>query len=407
VLKGKAARPAPRRAKSDSPEERPVGKHNKTERRYRQKVQAAQSDLRDAVPALRVLYGTSTEEQKSTTDFRAEDGTVDGLGEINRPNASAKTTIFLGARLYIELLQRRVDTLNRKVSELESFRLAVSGQDHLLQWREDFANREAALQAELAAKKKEEDSYDEDESEEEEPKRKKPRETKAKDLRAFAAFAISFGFLPSMSTVFPASATPVSYTYQSATTGQVLQRLPLITAEHATRLVSRALPAAAVPTPTFLLDWIWRLLLAVCASWIVKSFLYRRDRVRRHPIPAGDSALLVKDAVNAVLGRGKAMTDSSDWIRFAAEVVGGGEFREDWCRAHCSHHDRQRGQIPSKFAARRDRSGCSHSRSSRPGAADATATPVTRGRLGLGKGCHHNGNAHCPSPCPRTALRGG
>ena len=324
--KGKvAARPAPRRNKSDSPEERPVGKHNKTERRYRQKVQAAQSDLRDSVPALRVLYGTSTEEQKNTTDFRAEDGSVDGLGEFNRPNASAKTTIFLGARLYIELLQRRVDTLNRKVSELESFRLAVSGQEHLLQWREDFANREAVHQAELAAKKREEDSYDEDESEEEEPKRKKPRATKAKDLRAFAAFAVSFGFLPSMSTVFPTSTSPVSYTYQSATTGQVLQRLPLITAEHTSRLLSRALPAAAVPTPLFLLDWTWRLLLAVCAAWTVKSFLDRRGRAQRYTVPAGNSALLIKDAVGALSGRRTEMTHSSDWIRFAADVVGGGK----------------------------------------------------------------------------------
>lgn len=281
--------------------------------------------MRDAVPALRVLYGTSTEEQKTTTDFRAEDGTVDGLGEFNRPNASAKTTIFLGARLYIELLQRRVDTLNRKVNELESFRLAVSGQDHLLQWREDFANREAVHQAELAAKKREEDSYDEDESEEEEPKRKKPRATKAKDLRAFAAFAVSFGFLPSMSTVFPTSTAPVSYTYQSATTSQVLQRLPLITAEHTTRLLSRALPATFVPSPLFLLDWTWRLLLAVCAAWIVQTYLRRRDRARRYSVPAGDSALLFKDAMGAITGRRPAKTDSSDWIRFAAEVVGGGE----------------------------------------------------------------------------------
>lgn len=323
-----AARPAPRRAKSDSPpEEKVVGKHNKTERRYRQKVQLAQADLRDSVPALRVLYKTSTEEQKQTTDFRAPDGTVDGLGEFNRPNASAKTTIFVGARMYIELLQARVASLQRRADELETFRTAVAGEENTRQWREDFEAREAIIKATMVANK--EDSYDEDEeSEEEEPKRKKAKATKGKknDIQAFAAFAFMFSFLPSASTVLSTSTEEAvhHYTHQPASTGQVLQRLPLITAEHTSRLLARVLPPIICPSGNTVFDWTWRFLFAYIAYLLLTPLLRRLQRTERYPVPAGDLSLLAKDAARAVFRKGTiSETDKAAWTRFGAHVVGG------------------------------------------------------------------------------------
>lgn len=328
------AKPSVRSAKpiAVSEEVRSVGKHNKTERRYRQKVQAAQSDLRDAVPALRVLYGTSTEEQKQTTDFRSSDGTVDGLGEFNRPNASAKTTIFLGARMYIELLQSRVETLQRKVDELESFRAAVAGQDNLHQWRNDFEAREAVRQAAIRAVRREEDSSDDEEdSEEEEPKRKKARATKAKkvvDARTFAAFAVSFAFLPSTSTFFP-SATQVGalgHVYEPATTAQVFRRFPLIVAEHLSRLLARTVAPAIAPSPVTLVDWTWRLLLAYGFTIALKSLLRRWSQPQEHLVPIGKVSVFVQDTARALLPRKKiSSNDAADWIQLAANVVGGGE----------------------------------------------------------------------------------
>ena len=313
-------------------EPRSVGKHNKTERRYRQKVQAAQSDLRDAVPALRVLYGTSTEEQKQTTDIKAPDGTVDGLGEFNRPNASAKTTIFLGARMYIELLQNRVDTLQRKVDELEAFRAAVAGQDNLRQWRDEFNAQEAVLQGALRAARREEDfSDDDEESEEEEPKRKKARAVKTKkapDVRAFAAFAFSFAFLPSASNVFPSIARPdaLVHIYQPATAGEVVRRFPLITAEHTSRLLTRILPVAIAPAPTTLVAWTWRLILAYIFTLVFRRVVRWFDRPPRYGVTVGQPASMLKDAALASMRRRqKVGSDATSWTQLCAQVVGGGE----------------------------------------------------------------------------------
>lgn len=289
-----------------------MGKHNKTERRYRQKVQLAQGDLRDSVPALRVLYGTSTEEQKRTTDFKAADGTVDGLGEINRPNASAKTTIFVGARLYIELLQSRNATLQRKVDELESFRTAVAGEENTKQWRDDFDAREFVLQASMV---KEEESFDESEaSEEEEPKRKKAKKGKP-DVRAFAAFAVSFAFFPSTTTILRPDST---YTYQSATTGQVLRRMPFITAEHVSRLLARTIPASIAPSAATLVDWIGALLAGLMVYILVRVFARRS---RSTTLPVGSFPVLLRDMARTVVS--SKVEPSDDWVQFASQVVGG------------------------------------------------------------------------------------
>lgn len=287
-------------------------------------MQAAQTDLRDAVPALRVLYGTSTEEQKRTTDIRAADGTVDGLGEFNRPNASAKTTIFIGARLYIEHLQRQVASLQRRVNELEDFRAAVAGPENHRQWKEDFEMREALIRAATVIKTEDESFDEDDESGEEAPKKKKARVTKAKksDVRSFAAFAVTFSVVPS----FFRSATQseeVSHIYQPATTAEVFQRLPLITAQHATRLLARALPSAFVPSPTLLVEWTWRVMLAIVLAAVVRPILRRFMRGQQHVVPLGGYPLL-KDMARAVT-RQADKSDVATSLQLAADVVGGGE----------------------------------------------------------------------------------
>ncbi|WWC59724.1 uncharacterized protein I303_102286 [Kwoniella dejecticola CBS 10117] len=344
-----------------------VGKHNKTERRYRQKVQAAQADLRDAIPALRVLYDTSTEEQKLTTDFRAADGTVDGLGEVTRPNASAKATILIGARMYIELLQKRSAMLQRKVNELEAFRLAVAGQDDLMRWQTDFNGREAAIQAAAdaaAALKMEEESNEDDddegdEEEEEQPKRKrtktaavpgKPRGKpgpKKKEqnttlaqsaanggLRMFAAFAVSFSFLPSASNVLQKTSTQAATNGQilpsgaigQASTGQILSALPLITAEHTSRLLAKGLPDPIVPAPHTLVDWTWRLLVAVILAFSIGPIIGRLTR-QNEKKKAGNFSNLASDCVQAVIATGtkvkKADQDQAYWVSHAAGIIGG------------------------------------------------------------------------------------
>ena len=295
-----------------------------------------------------MLYGTSTLEQLSTTDVRAADGTVDGLGEFNRPNASAKTTIFLGARMYIELLQKRVSTLQRKVDELESFRSAVAGPENLQAWKDDFDRREAVIAAAAAAAesaKLEQDSLDEeDESEEEEPKRKKakvvkaPRVTKAAaakaakgDVKPFAAFAITFSLLPSASTLFGSHQeehVAQGHTFvrnnATATTSEVVRRLPLITAEHVSRLLARTLPAVLTPSPTALVDWTWRLLLAAVFALIIRSFLGRRSTKTERKSSLGSLPSVATDTVKAYLSLGRPdEAQLPALVALASQVVGG------------------------------------------------------------------------------------
>ncbi|TXT04974.1 hypothetical protein VHUM_03794 [Vanrija humicola] len=341
----KSAHPPPRRSAPNAPLTKRsvsppvnVGKHNKTERRYRQKVQQAQADLRDAVPALRVLYGTSSEEQKQVTDIRAADGTVDGLGEVTRPNASAKATILIGARMYIELLQRRTASLQRKVAELESWRLAVGGPDDLEAWRTDFDAREAVLAAQLAAAaalNRSDDSGDDDSEEEEVAPRKRPRVTKkakaaaddkvGQGVKAFAAFAVSFSLMPSASNLFSnagAASGTASGTSGELARHQVISRLPLITAEHGSRLLSRVLPSAIVPGPHTIVDWTFKLIAALALVYILGPIFERVTRKHRdEKTGAGSVSGFLRDAVQAVVGPN--VKDVAEWNTLAARIVGG------------------------------------------------------------------------------------
>ena len=309
-----------------------VGKHNKTERRYRQKVQAAQANLRDAVPALRVLYGTSTNDQAGSTDIRAMDGTVDGLGEITRPNASAKATILIGARMYIEHLQQKVASLQRKVEELETFRSAVAGEDDLRRWQAEFEAAEALRVSAIVRSDDEDDEGSEDEEEEEELPRKRRQPVKKAKVdvggatRAFAAFAFSFSLLPSASTVIHHSAADIPLAH--ASTGQVLSRLPLITAEHTSRLLARSVGVA--PGAQTLVDWGWRVVVALFVGLLmgpVLGMVFGRAEDEEESDIVGKPMAVMKDMVK--LGASKWIAgskgDEAGWNRLAAGIVGGGE----------------------------------------------------------------------------------
>lgn len=316
-----------------------VGKHNKTERRYRQKVQQAQGDLRDAVPALRVLYGTSTEEQKATTDIRAPDGTVDGLGEVTRPNASAKATILIGARMYIELLQRRTATLQRKVEELENFRMMAEGPVNFENWRADFNQREAVIAAQAAAlaaarEKDESGEDDEDSDDGEAPGRKRKRVTKksptTNNVRAFAAFAATFALFPS-SNVYTPSTAHTAQQLSEMSKGKVLARLPFITAEHSSRLLARALPTALVPSPNLIVDWTMRIFFTMFLVWLFGPLVERAARKHRHKeTGAGSLRLMAKDALQV----NKPERLSAEWNALAAQIVGGVLKPSPLVRAH-------------------------------------------------------------------------
>jgi hypothetical protein len=276
------------------------------------------------------LYGTSTDEQRQTTDIKLADGSVDGLGEITRPNASAKTTIFVGAKLYIELLQERVAGLQRQVEELENYRSAVGGQEDLDSWKSDFNQRETQRREmkELADRLKQADESEEgsEEDEEEEEvvvKRKKARKTPVKKedtsstvVRTFAAFAITFSFLPSAGETFTSIPVDSSLPFSNPTTGEVISRLPIITAEHATRLLARGLPSSSIPHPTTLVEWSWRILVAIVVAAILGPIFRRLSRMTQPGL-----AITIKESAKYAC-RVEGTTNPTT-ISYAAGIAGG------------------------------------------------------------------------------------
>ncbi|GHJ83990.1 hypothetical protein NliqN6_0392 [Naganishia liquefaciens] len=76
--------------------------HNKVEKRYRYNVKNALETLRDSVPRLRQVYGTSLPLELATTDREDARGLMGGLEPLGKPT---KKTVMLGARLYIEHLE--------------------------------------------------------------------------------------------------------------------------------------------------------------------------------------------------------------------------------------------------------------------------------------------------------------
>ncbi|WVN91023.1 uncharacterized protein L203_106270 [Cryptococcus depauperatus CBS 7841] len=350
----------------DAPAQPTVGKHNKTERRYRQKVQLAQSDLRDSVPYLRVLYGTSTSDQLATTDQRDADGKVDGLGDVTRPNASQKATILIGARMYIELLQKRNNKLLRMANELEAYRRAVDGEQRWNIWKQDFEKREAEIErieTERAAAKidSEESDVDEPGEENEGPSKKRKRvaiTSNAKKIKAptksraatagkvFAAFAMSFSFTPSASKILPSQAVvPIGseQVFRPVTTRQILIKLPLVIAEHICRLLSRGLPSAISPSPSTLLDWTWRLFVAIILGLAMGPIITKWSKKEKEWNKPGSLRGAIQDLM-------EGQKHEKEWEQYAASVVGSVVNPSTLARWHTILHLTATAQTPYSLA---------------------------------------------------------
>lgn len=121
---------SPRQQQSKQPG---INLHNKVEKRYRSNVKNALDSLRDAVPRLRQVYGTSLPSELETTDKQGEDGLMGGIGEIGKPT---KQTIMLGARMYIEYLEMKgmAGEAKREKSDRVLMRLLGTGEDAGGKW---------------------------------------------------------------------------------------------------------------------------------------------------------------------------------------------------------------------------------------------------------------------------------
>lgn len=121
---------SPRQQQSKQPG---INLHNKVEKRYRSNVKNALDSLRDSVPRLRQVYGTSLPSEIETTDKPDEDGLVGGVSEIGKPT---KQTVMLGARMYIEYLEMKdhAGEAKRERSDRVLMRLLGTGPDSGDKW---------------------------------------------------------------------------------------------------------------------------------------------------------------------------------------------------------------------------------------------------------------------------------
>ena len=293
---------SPRQQQSKQPG---INLHNKVEKRYRSNVKNALDSLRDAVPRLRQVYGTSLPSELETTDRQGEDGLMGGIGEIGKPT---KQTIMLGARMYIEYLEMKGQAGEAKRERSDRVLMRLLGADSQEKWArwEQEQDRAASLAEEeyrqgLERKNIERalmlappggstsggspssssppDGADEDEEEEAPPVRgrpkKRPREAddESEDKKpvkkrptakmpkkaggkkattvetvtgASAAVMYSFGlaytFFPRASSVFRSSARQEQEIQGSASAGSVILSAPYRAANHSTHLLKRALP---------------------------------------------------------------------------------------------------------------------------------------------------------------------
>lgn len=218
--------------------------------------------------------------------------------------------------------------MQRQVDELEQYRLAIGGQADLDKWRTEFRAKEALRVADLAPIKDELDEGSESESEDEAPKKRKraPKKGDSNGVRVFAAFAMSFSLVPSASTLLRhqpvGDISPGHVLSGEATPTQVISRLPLITAEHISAMLTQVLPSAIVPTPGVMVDWTWRLLVAAVLV-LVMGPMIRAWTKGDDEVPAGDVVELSKDVVK--LGLRIKGEEAEEWVEYAARVLGKGK----------------------------------------------------------------------------------
>lgn len=288
----------PAKAKAD-----PEKLHNIVEQRYRKNVKGSLEMLRDTVPRLRHLYGTSTELQSKTTDIEIE-GKVCGVEDLGKPT---KKTVMEGARKYIVYLEREMARQNRRADYAENFISAAMGQtfDSWKHGANEWLRQEQVEPDRLAAAEEKRlrsvyldeagsDEEDEDEEEEKPKKRKRPsgenkpaekkaitgKPASAKKARKSAAlpgagvvlssFSVAYTFFPKATSVFTSSSAGSN---SSATHGRVLAMdTPLKVATHSSAFLARALPQEIVPHPDDLMDWTMLIVLAIgltALTWYV------------------------------------------------------------------------------------------------------------------------------------------
>jgi len=243
--------------------------------------------------------------------------------------------------MYIELLQARTATLQRKVDELSAWRSSIAGMDNLVAWQHDFEARESVIRMANEAKRQLDTSDDDDSDEEEEdvepqprkkarmaPLPKKTKKVKSDDMggvRVFAAFAMSFSLVPSASTLLRHSdnvdITPGHVLAGKVTPTEVIARLPLITAEHTSRLLGRVLPDMLVPHPHTMVDWTWRLLVALVLVVLLGPMISRWSRDEETGV--GSIVDITKDSMKLALRKWmKADREEGVWLAITASLLG-------------------------------------------------------------------------------------
>ena len=118
------------------------------EKRYRYNVKNALETLRDSVPRLRQVYGTSLPLELATTDREDGRGLMGGLEPLGKPT---KKTVMLGARLYIEYLEteQRVQAVRLGRAE-DALRARLGGEEWSV-WKIETEHQAMRVREEYAA----------------------------------------------------------------------------------------------------------------------------------------------------------------------------------------------------------------------------------------------------------------
>lgn len=360
-----------------------VNLHNKVEKRYRSNVKNALEGLRDSVPRLREVYGTSLDWEKAGQDAEDENGLMGGMERLGKPT---KQTIMLGARMYIEYLEGEVeagqavrrrhravmgrylggDELHRwEREEADIMQLARNDHQNLLEKKSAeraillAAKESADKQADNASPAEGNDDSSEDiettflpvkqgkkrprvDDEEDAGPLKRGRKPKQKGLKANArgttatvvySIGLAYTFFPRASKLLPKIRTGSGSTVARGfgNTGKVLSS----SSASAAQILERSLPATWVPHPDDLLDWAGIVLvtaLLVLAVWLIRS--EPASRVNEKAVSPPPTSALLRSSIPRRLGRLLGIDEDDAVMQQIRYVVGGGKSPPLSCVVH-------------------------------------------------------------------------
>lgn len=118
---------------------------HQVEKRYRYNVKNALETLRDSVPRLRQVYGTSLPIELATTDQEDPRGLMGGLEPLGKPT---KKTVMLGARLYIEHLETEQRVQAVRIGRAEEALRARMKSDEWARWMMETEHQAARVRDE-------------------------------------------------------------------------------------------------------------------------------------------------------------------------------------------------------------------------------------------------------------------